>query len=546
LEGVEVRKTYLVAFLLSLMVLSLVLVSTAQLSEAQSGTQEGGTQVSGIITTDTTWTKANSPYTFTGPVAIKAGITLTIESGVTVNIDQSYLQVNGTLNAIGTSNEPIIFKGNQANRWSADYTPYTKIQFTSSSDAWNQQSNAGCIIHNAILINIPLVIENASPLIDGNQIISNNTNLPDGVVIINSGSPFVSNNFINISGTLFTGEAISVSNHSPFYNRYFNSNPVIFNNTIVGVNCLIGTAISSSANALISSNCISGWTTGIYTFNDTVSGNLIYNNYGSPIWHTTGVGVSLYEYQMCPPNSTVQNNTVVWNEVGINIVSSSSKVTNNNIYNNNYNVQCSLNNINVTYNWWGTIDINAINNSIYDFKNDYNLGNVSFIPFLSIPNTQAPTYTNASAGIGGSISPCGISKLNYGDNQTFTITPNNGYHVVDVIVNGTSVGAFTTYTVQNITDATTISATFAPDPTPTPTPTANPTTQPTQQSTSGSTQQSTTNPTANPTTSPIESPTSSPSPSPTIPEFTAIMLLPLFTAVLSITLILRKRTIKKL
>jgi len=72
------------------------------------------------------------------------------------------------------------------------------------------------------------------------------------------------------------------------------------------------------------------------------------------------------------------------------------------------------------------------------------------------------TYTiTASAGAGGSISPSGAVGVNYGANQTFTITPNAGYHVADVLVDGSSVGAVTSYIFTNVTADHTISATFA-------------------------------------------------------------------------------------
>ena len=88
-----------------------------------------------------------------------------------------------------------------------------------------------------------------------------------------------------------------------------------------------------------------------------------------------------------------------------------------------------------------------------------------------------------SSGNGGSVVPSGYVAAIYGGSQTFTISAGTGYHVVDVLVNGTSVGAVSSCTVQNIQGATTISATFAPNPTPTPSPSPSPTLDPTSQPT---------------------------------------------------------------
>ncbi len=53
--------------------------------------------------------------------------------------------------------------------------------------------------------------------------------------------------------------------------------------------------------------------------------------------------------------------------------------------------------INATYNYWGTTDQQAINQTIYDFKNDYNLGSVAFVPFLDLPNSQSPSPMASSS-----------------------------------------------------------------------------------------------------------------------------------------------------
>src|SRR5206468_10838783 len=71
------------------------------------------------------------------------------------------------------------------------------------------------------------------------------------------------------------------------------------------------------------------------------------------------------------------------------------------------------------------------------------------------------TYTiTSSAGSNGSINPSGTVTVNYGDSQTFTISPSPEYSVADVLVDGGSVGALTSYTFSNVTANHTISATF--------------------------------------------------------------------------------------
>ena len=71
------------------------------------------------------------------------------------------------------------------------------------------------------------------------------------------------------------------------------------------------------------------------------------------------------------------------------------------------------------------------------------------------------TYTiTASAGTGGSISPSGGVNVQSGANQTFTITPNNGYVIADVNVDGVSQGAITSYTFSTVGASHNINATF--------------------------------------------------------------------------------------
>lgn len=71
------------------------------------------------------------------------------------------------------------------------------------------------------------------------------------------------------------------------------------------------------------------------------------------------------------------------------------------------------------------------------------------------------TFTiTATAGTNGSLSPLGATAVNYGTSKTFTITPGAGYHVTDVLVDGSSVGAITSYSFTNVTANHSITATF--------------------------------------------------------------------------------------
>ena len=89
-------------------------------------------------------------------------------------------------------------------------------------------------------------------------------------------------------------------------------------------------------------------------------------------------------------------------------------------------------------------------------------GNVAY-SYAIAPNTSTATnYTiTASAGTNGTISPSGPVSVTAGTNQSFTVTPNSGYQVANVLVDSTSVGAVTSYTLTNVQANHTISASFA-------------------------------------------------------------------------------------
>ncbi|MFZ4725142.1 MAG: InlB B-repeat-containing protein [Paludibacter sp.] len=96
-------------------------------------------------------------------------------------------------------------------------------------------------------------------------------------------------------------------------------------------------------------------------------------------------------------------------------------------------------------------------------------GGVSF----TIPASNTTLYAqwtintyaiSASTGSNGTVSPSGATDVNFAGSQAYSITPEAGYHVADVLVDGVSnPTAITTgsYTFSNVTTTHTISATFA-------------------------------------------------------------------------------------
>ncbi len=96
--------------------------------------------------------------------------------------------------------------------------------------------------------------------------------------------------------------------------------------------------------------------------------------------------------------------------------------------------------------------------------NSAGFGNYSEILYFQIENVNellTITTITASAGPNGSISPSGDQIVNQGSDKSFTITPDTGYQIDDVLVDGSSVGAVSSYIFTNVTEDHTISATFS-------------------------------------------------------------------------------------
>ena len=314
------------------------------------------TDVTGIISSDATWTKANSPYVFTGPVRVDNGVVLTIEPGVTLNLNDNYIRVEGTLRAVGSSAEKIYFTNGRL---------YFYLQ-----PGWNGASASDSVIENAVLTSINVNINDTSVKINNNSI--------QGNIRASYSSSTISNN--------------DIRDERPIY--VSSSSVVISGNTIhhflTGIECLAdrGSVISNNqiftgttgiiSGKVISNNIIHHCTVGVEAIGSTIEQNIIINN---------GRGI------VDKSAKKIQNNTIANNTVGVYTYAPSQIIFNNIQDNSQYNIQkdqfSRYYDVNATFNWWGTTDAQAINQSIYDKKNDFNLGTVSFVPFLTEPNPQA-------------------------------------------------------------------------------------------------------------------------------------------------------------
>lgn len=80
-----------------------------------------------------------------------------------------------------------------------------------------------------------------------------------------------------------------------------------------------------------------------------------------------------------------------------------------------------------------------------------------------IADIQTQFTIAATAGNGGKIAPTGATNVYKGTSKAFTITPNDGYHVDSLTVDGTAVDVVTEYTFSDVTANHTIAVTFAKD-----------------------------------------------------------------------------------
>jgi hypothetical protein len=363
------------------------------------GSVQGATSVGGTISSDTTWTKANSPYQLTGNTLVQAGATLTIEPGVTVDFGTYFLQVNGVLRAQGTESNKILFTSQQ--KWITN----TQMIYVASSN--NKSASDQTIIENAIFNTTVLKIEACSPKINNNFF----SNLKAEAITIISGAPTIDGNTITCleAGGIYAAGSATLTNNIISCGVY---NAIQASDTVyVAGNKITGTWIVASIEGHVNfeRNTVTGGSQGLCSSTD---GNIKYNYItGCSYYGITGSG-------------TIQSNTITGNKVGIQGPNTNVPITQNNIFGNTANsiVLTISQNIDATNNWWGTTDSQTINQTIHDYKNDFAVGTVTYMPFLTQESSSAPTAESLDFTPAPTVSPQTTQSITQAPEYSSTVT----------------------------------------------------------------------------------------------------------------------------
>jgi hypothetical protein len=328
--------------------------------------------VSGVIATDTLWTNDNI-YHVTGNILVNPSVVLTIQAGTVVKFDyEKGLVIRGTLVADGTPDQMIIFTaattppsftecgigqaiGLCPGEWGVIYqnTPRGGIVFAADSQPaqfdLNGTYQSGSNIRYAVIEHSRggISVDHAAPFLDHNLL---QWNREGAIITTMSTSGFtISHNRIlnNLGGyvvNLVNGEAIVIQN-------------LIAYNTGIAFRLLT----NGGQFQVISNTIINNTNTSLSTACDYIIGI-----------------ICLEANNIQTPTPMIQGNTIYGNLTSYDVVMGTGAGL--------------IGNVNGTGNYWGTTDQAAIQARIYDFYQDIFVSVFTFVPYLTTPDPDAPTF----------------------------------------------------------------------------------------------------------------------------------------------------------
>jgi parallel beta-helix repeat protein len=223
--------------------------------------------VGGIITSNTTWTEANSPYIVTSSVLVSEGVNLTIEPGVVVKFESAKgLEVDGELIARGNETESIVFTSFKDDAYGGDSNGDGALTVPAAGDWAYIYLTDSCV--------------DAELDVDGSYV----------------GGTIMEYCVVEYAGSSGTDGAVQIDSSAPFLNCTTvcnsGSNGVYINE---GTPIIVNSTISCNANRGINVIDNAG---GAFL---TISGNTITNN-GAGIYASVSSGTAVIS------NNTISNN----------------------------------------------------------------------------------------------------------------------------------------------------------------------------------------------------------------------------------------------
>ena len=358
---------------------------------AFSGSFFAQTTVSGGIYQNTTWSAVGSPYLMTGSMVVFPGVTLTIEPGVEVRVTPDYsfntgnlryLEVRGTLVAVGTDAAPITFK-------------------TTDASILGQQTWYGINIKGSQGGNVQM---DRFRLHDSFYGIANDISQP-GVAYNWTNCQFKNNNYsiqlnadMSYTGCLFenngVGQAAQIlygsltAENCQFINNFCS---FTWSNNISVNNCLFegnGNNIVGSPGTVSNCQFIDNDFGFAEAYGHTIQ-NCYFEGNGVAIDNSGGANISNCTFDSndlavrLGDNSTLTNNIITNNSVGVAVLAyspNSTLIENNTIcYNTSYNLQnLTDKNFQVNANCFCSQDSTYIENLILDGYDDITRGLVNY------------------------------------------------------------------------------------------------------------------------------------------------------------------------
>jgi len=309
------KRTVSAIILAMLLTNTLALAINIRLGVPYASLVTASTIVGGWITSNTTWTEANSPYIVTSNVLVSQGVALTIEPGVIVKFDLAKaMLIEGELVARGTEAKPIVFTSIKDDTYEGDsngdgnlttpapgdwaYIFFTDPSVDATFDAVGNYAHGSILEYSSIKYSGGSVLSGAIH-IDLSAPFLNYTNVSNNAkngIYISQGTPKIANN--NICNNSQRG--IHVNNY-PGGNEVTIIGNTVTNNSLEGICAYVygGTGIIS--NNTVTNNGktgISVESAGGSSF--LITGNIIRSNSAG------GIRVS-------QPNANITNNIVTQN-----------------------------------------------------------------------------------------------------------------------------------------------------------------------------------------------------------------------------------------